>query len=69
MNVRVAEVRDDRRGRLRHQADGSQRHQNRRDAERGRQDQAHRRQDLAGADGLEAGGCWSGAIAGRMSWS
>jgi len=49
----TAEVRDDRPGHQHHQADGSQRHQNRRDVERGGQDQAHRSQDLQGADGLD----------------
>jgi hypothetical protein len=39
-----------------HQPQGSQRHQNRRDAERGGQDQTHRSQDLEGSDGLDAAG-------------
>src|ERR671917_2406083 len=34
----------------------SQRHQNRRDVDRGGQDQAHRSQDLEGSDGLDGAG-------------
>jgi hypothetical protein len=61
-----AKVRDDRPGRQQHQADGSQRHQNRRDVERGGQDQAHRSQDHFG---FEAGGRRSAAIARRRNRS
>jgi hypothetical protein len=52
----TAEVRDDRPGHQHRQTDGSQRHQNRRDSERGGQDQAHRSEDFEGADGLDGAG-------------
>jgi hypothetical protein len=49
-----------------------QRHQNRRDVERGGQDQAHRAQELKNSDGLEGTGaevfdpCRGGAHAGHL---
>src|SRR6266536_1186608 len=52
----TAEARDHRANKQQHRTGSSQRHQNRRDVERGGQDQARRRQELEGSDGLEGTG-------------
>lgn len=56
LGLLTAKVRDRRADHQQHQPDGSERHQNRREIERGRQDQAHRGQDLEDSDGLDAAG-------------
>src|SRR6266542_1447858 len=56
LGLATADVGDERADHQQHQTDGGQRRQNRRDVERGGQDQAHRSQNLEGADGLDAAG-------------
>ena len=52
----TAEAHDHRASKQQYRAGSSQRHQNRRDAERGGHDQADRSQELEGSDGLEGTG-------------